>query len=141
MKNILSSFLTIKRNVLKSKLSSIKAIFISSLNVFKSEMNAAISKSDVFKQIILKNTKITNSINIISNKIFRENQLFLRISSKMKSSNNLIRYFSTLLTLLLKILIRVDINCQLLTQLKPCDKSQIHFLRNLYRIFFSFILY
>ena len=48
-------------------------MFISFLNVFKFEINATMSKLNVFKLIITKNIKITNSIDIVSNKIFREN--------------------------------------------------------------------
>ena len=73
IKNILLFFLTIEINVLKSKLSNIKIIFILFLNIFKFEINAAMLKLNVFKLIIIKNIKITNLINIISNKIFCEN--------------------------------------------------------------------
>ena len=73
IKNILSFFLTIKINVLKSKLLNTKTIFISFLNIFKFEINATILKSNAFELIITKNTKIINSINIVLNKIFREN--------------------------------------------------------------------
>ena len=98
-------FLIIEINVLKLKLLNIKTIFISFSNIFKFEINAAILKLNVFELIIMKNIKITSSINIILNKIFRENQLFLKISNKIKLSNNLIKYFSILLIFLLKILI------------------------------------
>ena len=60
-----------------------------------------------FELIITTNIKILILIFIISIIISRENLFILKISNKMRSSNNLIKRFLILLILLLKTLILI----------------------------------
>ena len=62
---------------------------------------------NVFELIITTNMKILILIFIISIIISRENLFILKILNKMKSLNDLIKRFSTLLLLLLKTLILI----------------------------------
>ena len=106
--NILLSSLTIKISVLKSKLLNIKAKSFLSLNVIKLKINIKMLLLNVFELIITTNMKILILIFIVLIMISRENLFILKISNKMRSSNDLIKRFSTLLTLSLKILILIE---------------------------------
>ena len=106
--NILLSSLTIKISVLKSKLLNIKAKSFLSLNVIKFKINIKMLLLNVFELIITTNMKILILIFIVLIMISRENLFILKVSNKMRSSNDLIKRFSTLLTLSLKILILIE---------------------------------
>ena len=106
--NILLYLLIIKISVLKSKLLSIKVKSFLFLNVFKLKINTIILLLNVYELIMMMNIKILISIFIVMIKISRESLLILIISNKIKSSNDSIKRFSTLLILLLKILILIE---------------------------------
>ena len=105
--NTLLSSLTIKINVLKLKLSSIKAKSFLLLSVIKLEINMKILLLKIFELIIITNTKILILIFIVLIITLCESVFILKISNKIKSSNDLIKRFSTLLKLLLKTLILI----------------------------------
>ena len=105
--NILLFSLMIKINVLKLKLSNIKAKSFLLLNVIKLKINIIISLLNVFELIMMINIKISILIFIISIIISYENLFILKISNKMKSLNDLIKRFLTLSTLSLKTLILI----------------------------------
>ena len=105
--NTLLFSLTIKINVLKLKLSNIKAKSFLSLSVIKLKINIKMLSLNVFELIIMMNIKILILIFIMSIMTSRENLFILKTSNKMRSSNDLIKRFLTLLTLLLKTLILI----------------------------------
>ena len=106
--NILLFSLTIEINVLRLKSSNIKTKSFLFLNVIKLKINIKMLLSNVFELIIITNIKILISIFIVSIIISRENLFILKISNKMRSSNDLIKCFLTLLILLLKTLILIE---------------------------------
>ena len=93
---------------MKLKLSSIKAKFFLSLNVIKLKINIKMSLLNVFELIIIINMKTLILIFIVLIITLYKNLFILKISNKMKSSNDLIKRFLTLLILLLKILTLIE---------------------------------
>ena len=104
MINILLFSLMIKISVLKLKSSNIKTNLFLFLNVIKLKINMKMLSLNVFELIITTNIKILNLTFIISIMTSHKNLFILKISNKMRSSNDLIKRFLTLLTLSLKIL-------------------------------------
>ena len=107
MINILSFSLIIKTSVLKLKLLNIKTKSFLSLSVIKLKINMKMLSLNVFELIMMMNMKILILIFIVLIIISRESLFILKISNKMRSSNDLIKRFLTLSTLLLKTLILI----------------------------------
>ena len=107
MINILLFSLMIKISVLKLKLSNIKTNFFLSLNVIKLKINTKMLLLNVFELIIITNIKTLILTLIMLIIISYKNLFILKISNKMKSSNDLIKRFLTLSTLSLKTLILI----------------------------------
>ena len=105
--NILLFSLIIEINALKLKLSNIKIKSFLSLNVIKLKINIKILLKNAFELIITTNTKILILTFIMLIMISRENLFILKISNKIKSSNDLIKRFLILSILLLKTLILI----------------------------------
>ena len=107
MFTILLFLLTIKINVLKLKSSNIKARFFLSLSVIKLKINIKMLLLNVFELIMTTNMKILILIFIVLIMTSHKSLFILKISNKMRSSNDLIKCFLILSTLLLKILILI----------------------------------
>ena len=105
--NILLFSLTIKINALKFKLSNIKTKSFLFSSVIKLNINMKMLSLNVFELIMIINTKILILIFIVLIMTLRENLFILKTSNKIKSLNDLIKRFLTLLTLSLKTLILI----------------------------------
>ena len=105
--NILLFSLTIKTNALKLKLSNIKTKSFLFSSVIKLNINMKMLSLNVFELIMIINTKILILIFIVLIMTLRENLFILKTSNKIKSLNDLIKRFLTLLTLSLKTLILI----------------------------------
>ena len=108
MINILLFSLIIEISVLKLKLSSIKAKSFLFLSVIKLKINMKMLSLSIFELIMITNMKILILIFIVSIIISYKNLFILKISNRIKSSNDLIKRFSALSTLLLKTLILIE---------------------------------
>ena len=97
----------IKISALKLELSNIKTNFFLSLNVIKLKINTKMLLLNVFELIIITNIKTLILTLIMLIIISYKNLFILKISNKMKSSNDLIKRFLTLSTLSLKTLILI----------------------------------
>ena len=95
--NISLCLLMIEISILKSKLSNIKAKSFLFLNAIKLKINMIMSLLNVYELIIMINIKILMLTFIITIKTSRENLLILRISNKIRLSNDSIKRFLTLL--------------------------------------------
>ena len=89
------------------KLLNIKAKSFLFSSVIKLKINTKMLLLNVFELIIMTNIKILILIFIISIITLYKNLFILKSSNKMRSSNDLIKYFSILLILSLKILILI----------------------------------
>ena len=106
--NILLFSLIIKISALRLKLLNIKTKSFLFLSVIKLKINTKMSSLNVFELIMTTNIKILILIFIVSIMILYESLFILRISNKIKSLNDLIKRFLTLLTLLLKTLTLIE---------------------------------
>ena len=106
--NILLFSLMIKTSALKLKLLNIKTKSSLSSSVIKLKINIKMLLLNAFELIIMINIKILILTLIVSIITSHKNLFILKISNKMKSSNDLIKRFSILSILLLKTLILIE---------------------------------
>ena len=106
--NILLFSLIIEISVLRLKLLNIKAKSFLFLSVIKLKINMKMLLLNVFELIMITNMKILTLIFIILIMISHKSLFILRISNKIRSSNDLIKCFLTLSTLLLKTLTLIE---------------------------------
>ena len=106
--NILLFSLMIKTSALRLKLLNIKTKSSLSSSVIKLKINIKMLLLSAFELIIMINIKTLILTLIVSIITLHKNLFILKISNKMKSSNDLIKRFSILSILLLKTLILIE---------------------------------